>query len=197
MTKYFFLSVALLWFCAALLAVQWVNESKFKDFDPELRLSTEIMSLSMEKELESTLSAYFSSVSASSALASYSNSQMGKIIHVFQGRCFCETLSQSHQQTLNTWAQDKRISFQSLDILALPELTRFVPSTPALIVLNQNNELLYLGPYSTGLGCFDDSGLVDIKIKPYFEDDNKYFKALIQSEARGCYCATETISSAT
>jgi hypothetical protein len=41
------------------------------------------------------------------------------------------------------------------------------------------------------MGCFDDTGLVDTKIKAHFERENSEFRALIQSEARGCYCATE------
>ena len=48
---------AVVWFCIAFWAINWVGESKFKDFDPELRLSSEMMSLSMEAELLSLLPA--------------------------------------------------------------------------------------------------------------------------------------------
>lgn len=144
-----------------------------------------MMSLSMEDELVSVLA----------SMPNGLNSSRGRAIvyHVSQGDCFCETLSESHKKTLNEWAFDKQISYQTLALNSIPALSRFVPSTPAVIVLNQQNELVYLGPYSTGMGCLQDSGLVDERIKSYFQNTNRPLTATIQSEAKGCYCATQPV----
>ncbi|MFQ3248583.1 MAG: hypothetical protein ACI9O6_000385 [Glaciecola sp.] len=179
----------IIWFLGALFAITWVGESKFKEFDPSLRLSSEMMSLSMEDELVAVLN------NPKSPVDFKNNDFAGRILHVVQGECFCETLSEAHQNTLNQWAETKNIHFQTIQIASLAALTRFVPSTPAVIVLNKNNDLVYLGPYSTGMGCFQDSGLVDERIRPYFDEVNgvaalSEVRAAIQSEAKGCYCPT-------
>ena len=196
---------ALVWFCGAFFAINWVGESKFTDFDPQLRLSSEMMSLSMEGDLLDVLSnqpeiimqsaVIQNAVIKSGVMQSSSNTDVsnGKILHITQGDCFCETLSESHQITLNQWATSQKIAYQSVNIANVPGLSRFVPSTPAVIVLNKSNELVYLGPYSSGMGCFQDSGIVDARIKPYFQNASTAFNATIQSEAKGCYCATQPL----
>jgi hypothetical protein len=180
---------AVIWFCIAFWAINWVGESKFTDFDPELRLSSEMMSLSMEAELVNLLPASVEQNGLENVDSDSENAN-GTIFHVTQGSCFCETLSESHKNTLNEWASSKQISYQNIDVSSMPNLQRFVPSTPAVIVLNKNRELVYLGPYSTGMGCFQSSGMVDERIKPYFQNSAVTLRATIQSEAKGCYCAT-------
>lgn len=200
-SRWLFPLAALIWFCTAFFAINWVSQSKFTEFDPQLRLSSQMMSLTMEDDLLSVLL-------DSPELASLENVQEAKvgapegiIFHVSQGDCFCETLSESHQNTLNQWAANQGLHYQNLDLNKVPGLSRFVPSTPAVIVLNKENNLVYLGPYSSGMGCFQDSGMVDARIKPYFqsaliESDSlgtaSIKNATIQSEAKGCYCATKS-----
>lgn len=191
--RWLFPLAAVIWFCIAFWAINWVGASKFTDFDPELRLSSQMMSLSMEAELVKVLSASVGRnalENSDSGIISDSESVNGTIFHVTQGSCFCETLSEGHRDKLNEWASSEQISYQNIDLSAMSDLRRFVPSTPAVIVLNKNRELVYLGPYSTGMGCFQSSGMVDERIKPYFQNSTTEFRATIQSEARGCYCAT-------
>jgi len=148
-----------------------------------------MMSLSMEAELVSLLPANVEQDDVNNVDSDYENAK-GTIFHVTQGSCFCETLSESHKKTLNEWASSEQISYQHIDALSMSSLRRFVPSTPAVIVLNKNRQLVYLGPYSTGMGCFQSSGMVDERIKPYFQNPAATLHATIQSEAQGCYCAT-------
>ncbi len=187
--RWLFPFAAVVWFCIAFWAINWVGASKFKDFDPELRLSSEMMSLSMEEELLNLLPASVEQSGVENVDNDAENAN-GTIFHVTQGSCFCETLSESHKKTLNEWASSKQISYQNIDVSNLSKLRRFVPSTPAVIVINKNRELVYLGPYSTGMGCFQSSGMVDERIKPYFQNATATLRATIQSEAKGCYCAT-------
>jgi len=190
LSRWLFPVAGVIWFCGAFFAISWVGEGKFKEFDPNLRLSSEMMSLSMEDELMSLLS--FNDRLKAIDTEGYE----GSIFHITQGSCFCETLSEGHQNSLNEWAAAKNIAFQTIQLSNEPALSRFVPSTPAIIVVNNNKELIYLGPYSSGMGCFQDSGLVDERIKPYFDNANEKpvvneLRATIQSEAKGCYCATK------
>jgi hypothetical protein len=192
-SRWLFPLAAVIWFCLAFWAINWAGASKFSDFDPELRLSSQMMSLSMEAELVKVLSASVAQnglENVESDITNDSENVNGTIFHVTQGSCFCETLSEEHKNTLNEWASSRQISYQNIDVSAMSELRRFVPSTPAIIVLNKQRELVYLGPYSTGMGCFQSSGMVDERIKPYFQNSTAEFRATIQSEAKGCYCAT-------
>mgnify|MGYP001042036983 CR=1 FL=1 len=188
-SRWIFPLAAVIWFCIAFWAINWVGESKFKEFDPELRLSSQMMSLSMEAELVRLLPASVAQADLGN-IASDSDRANGTIFHLTQGACFCETLSESHKNTLNEWASSKQIAYQTIDVSAMADLRRFVPSTPAVIVLNKKRELVYLGPYSTGMGCFQSSGMVDERIKPYFQNSAVELHATIQSEAKGCYCPT-------
>ena len=179
MVRWVYIALALVWFGAALFAVNWVGTNKFTDFDPKLQLSEAIMSLSFEDDFTELL-----------PLSDINSANIGQIYHVFQGDCFCERLSKGHRESLNIWAQQNEVGYQHLDIREYPNLQVFVPSTPAVIVTNQQGKLVYFGPYSSGFGCFENSGLVDEKIDAYFTQDNKAKNAYIQSEAEGCYCAT-------
>ncbi len=192
-SRWLFPLAAAIWFGIAFWAINWVGASKFTDFDPELRLSSQMMSLSMEAELVKLLSNSTEQnaiENGEGGITDDGENVNGTIFHVTQGSCFCERLSEGHRDKLNEWASSEQISYQNIDLSAMSDLRRFVPSTPAVIVLNKNRELVYLGPYSTGMGCFQSSGMVDERIKPYFQNSTTEFRATIQSEARGCYCAT-------
>lgn len=177
LARWVYIVVAFIWFAAALFAVNWVGTNKFTEFDPKLQLSEAIMSLSFEDEFTELL-----------PLSEINRANIGQIYHVFQGDCFCERLSESHRNSLNLWAQSNDVGYQQLNIREHPNLQQFIPSTPAVIVTNQQGDLVYFGPYSSGFGCFENSGLVDEKIDAYFAQENPSEKAYIQSEAEGCYC---------
>ena len=164
---------AVVWFCIAFWAINWVGESKFKEAELLSLLPVSVGQYGLEN------------------IDSDAENVNGTIFHITQGSCFCETLSESHKNTLNEWASSEQISYQNIDVSSMSTLRRFVPSTPAVIVLNKNRELVYLGPYSTGMGCFQSSGMVDERIKPYFQNSAASLRATIQSEAKGCYCATK------
>jgi hypothetical protein len=177
--------VGLIWFILTVFSIIWVGDKKYNEFDPQLRLSSAMMSLSMEEDVVSLLPVKIH------PRDNQFTDIIGTIFHVSQGNCFCESLSKAHKSALNEWALARRVTYQNIELSNYPTLREFVPSTPAVIVLNSKRELVYLGPYSTGMGCFQNSGMVDERIKPYFESDGApELNATIQSEAKGCYCAT-------
>lgn len=182
MSRWLVLLITLLWGVFALFAVKWVGQEKFVEFDPYLTLSSSIMSLEFEQTVVNNLP----DIPANSS---------GHIYHLVQSGCFCEKLSEGHKKQLNKWGSSLNISHQTLDLNDYPNLLSFIPSTPAVVVVNKNKALVYLGPYSVGFGCFEDTGLVDTKIQPHFDEasllSQSPLRSQIQSEALGCYCSSE------
>jgi hypothetical protein len=115
------------------------------------------------------------------------------IFHVSQGECYCELLAKAHQDKLNKWSADNGFNHFSVDISQLPKLAEFIPSTPAIVALDEYGSILYLGPYSRGVGCFANNGQVDNLLIDYVNnqaDKQNSQRAIIETEASGCYCAT-------
>lgn len=142
------------------------------------------MSLSFEQDLASALS-------QTQQISLSANSPT--IFHLTQGRCYCEFLAKSHQSSLKNWSSAEGFENVELDVNAFPQIKRFVPSTPAVVVLDADKNLLYLGPYSRGSGCFANSGEVDIYLQEWVETKDNLTKqstALIDTDASGCYCNT-------
>ena len=80
-------------------------------------------------------------------------------------------------------------------------LKALIPSTPAIIALDENDHLIYLGPYSRGSGCFGTNGMIDEQLALYLDKvqflpkspsvlaDNINLSTVIETEASGCYCS--------
>lgn len=193
--------VIIVWFALATVAVFWVSLTSKADFDPNLSLSQEIMSLEFEAKLLSALplttlvSAPKSHLAANYniALPLNESAQQTTLYHFTQGECYCELLAKNHQSTLQSWSADVGVKNIFIDLKAYPHLTRFIPSTPSVLAVSNKNELIYLGPYSRGSGCFTNSGMVDAYLVDWLSKDqaeNKTPRAIIDTESKGCYCAT-------
>ena len=86
------------------------------------------------------------------------NIKAGSVIHVgTQSRCYCDTLTTPHQTQLL-----------------------------ALIVLDKQAQLRYLGPYATGYGCFTGKNLVEQVVS--YTTQLPYNGAVINADASGCFC---------
>ncbi|MBU2980058.1 DUF6436 domain-containing protein [Alteromonas sp. C1M14] len=111
----------------------------------------------------------------------------GSLVHLeTHAPCYCNTLSHIHQQVLVQLLEKNHYQLVKLNIHEVPDLMPWVPSFPALAVLDMEGKLRYLGPYATGIGCFTGDDLVndiaDIVKQP------APLGAIINSEAQGCYC---------
>ncbi len=208
MTK-FILSI---WFVISTLAIFGFSSAGKSEFDPDMQLSQAIMSTKFEQHLIETI---YSHINLSTHGKRTNHSPKGYLINIIQGDCYCEWLSQRHQSNLNQWA--KHADFISIDINIndLMDLSEYVPSTPAILALDKNKNLIYFGPYSRGAGCFAASGQVDELLSNYINtlqttrqsdasnysnkveiDEQPLFEQLtgiIETDARGCYCATSKI----
>jgi len=113
------------------------------------------------------------------------------IVHVgTQSQCYCEWLTTAHQTQLSNRLDSAQYRIAQVTIETLPALQQLLPSIPALIVIDDNNQLRYLGPYSTGYGCFTGKTLVE-EIAAY-TTQRPYTGAVINTDAEGCFCPSST-----
>jgi hypothetical protein len=171
-----------LWFGSATALVIGMNANITKAFDHDMRLSMQLMSLDFERQFVDLLQ-------------QGQSSNTNTLFHITSsGACFCETLAKPHISTLNNIVKDSTFEVRTLDINELDALKGAVPSTPAVAVVNARNELVYLGPYSRGSGCFGRSGEVNVILEKITAgglqsfDTEQTQTAVIVTEARGCYC---------
>ena len=68
----------------------------------------------------------------------------------------------------------------------VPELAALIEAVPALIVLDKQAQLRYLGPYATGYGCFTGKNLVEQVVS--YTTQLPYNGAVINADASGCFC---------
>lgn len=161
------------WLGATSVSIIMLGGQTSQEFDPSLRLSQALMNLSFEKQLKETVS-----IENSAA-----------IYHISDTGCACTFASNIHKNSLNKWADTMGIKQVEVSLADNAALADMVPSTPAIMVLGMQGQLIYFGPYSQGAGCFASEGVVDKVIKPYFDGQVlSTQQATIRSEAVGCYC---------
>jgi hypothetical protein len=64
-------------------------------------------------------------------------------------------------------------------------MRKYIPSYPAVALSNENGKLAYLGPYSSGIYCRKDQGLIAPFIRNVLTSPPI---AALPFDAQGCYC---------
>lgn len=166
--------VVAIWFVATSVAIILFGNKGLQEFDPNLRLASSLMDLSFEQKLVNVLP----------------RSGGSEIFHIIDTSCPCTFVNNLHRSAINKWAEQQQLKQTQLTLSQYPQLAHFVPSTPAVAVIDESHQLVYFGPYAEGAGCFQSKGIVDSAIKPVFERGEEV-NTQIRSEAYGCYCETE------
>lgn len=172
------------WFVVcSVLIVQYGLLNK-TEFDPKMALSSAIMDATFESELYAQLSTNSSATN-----------KEGKVFHIVQGECYCEWLAEPHQKKLDIWAGEHAFTTLYLNVDALDSATvsKYLPSTPAVVAFDASNKLIYMGPYSRGSGCFGKTGEIDTQLERWLnlpKSNQDFINPVIDTDARGCYCAT-------
>ena len=188
------LSFLTIWFIACSGLILWIGTTNKNEFDSDLVLSQAIMDMNFEESLMATLAAQSASYSSSRTFQPNQNFK-GRIYHINQGDCYCEWLAQPHQRKLDQWGQDHDFTTTYIDLNRASELKKYVPSTPAVIAVSEDNELIYFGPYSRGSGCFATNGMVDEQLALWLKNRPQASSGIslgtvIETEVSGCYCIT-------
>jgi hypothetical protein len=108
------------------------------------------------------------------------------VIHLSEADCWCQTLAQKHVSKLSNEMQTFGFRNIYVNLADLQSLGSYVPSTPALAVIDQHEKMLFFGPYSTGYGCLTASNVPEIILSKL--RNPKHQNSLIITEAEGCYC---------
>ncbi len=109
------------------------------------------------------------------------------IIHVSTSKaCYCDTLAQPHQQALLAELETDGYRSVELSLEQVPELKSVMTATPALIVIDDEYQLRYLGPYATGYGCFTGKNVVEEVLQ--YTKTPAYPGAIINADGQGCFC---------
>ncbi|MDN4501044.1 DUF6436 domain-containing protein [Alteromonadaceae bacterium BrNp21-10] len=107
------------------------------------------------------------------------------VVHFVNPSCHCNSLTAPHIEQINQQAQ--KAGFTSATVNIDDSNPTIIPATPAILITDNNGDLMYFGPYSQGLACSQKNSMIDVVFKNYqlgFNSD------LVISEAEGCYCQT-------
>jgi hypothetical protein len=107
------------------------------------------------------------------------------LINFVSEDCKCNKTSKSHLSDVKNTASQQNMSV--INIILPDNFSGIIPSTPAVLALDDRSELIYFGPYSEGLACGKGEGIIDLVMSNY----KKGFNAqLIMANSEGCYCNT-------
>ena len=170
--------LVIVWVAIVLCSILYASLSKVRSFDPQNKF---FLQTSEERFEQRFLSALGESLALSPNMV-ISFSGLG---------CFCETLAASHLERIEALAIDEGFQFNDLDI-TLKNMRDFLPSTPAIAVINDLGSLSYLGPIGAGPLCAQSNDLVGKFIKK--NTRSSLVGSLIVSDTKGCYCNALTAS---
>ena len=158
-----------LWLLGIVIASRYFIDSRLVTFDPQQKLT----GLSNERIVEQ--------VSHIKALAG--TDLRNTIVHFTTPGCSCDQFSVEHKAGINY--QAKLDGFKVINLELDPTQSSLIPSSPAVLVLDELGKLIYLGPYSIGLSCTQSNGYIELALANYKKGFNS---KLIINQASGCYC---------
>ncbi len=184
----YYAGLVFVWFIVCSALIFWLGTANKSSFDSDMRLSQAIMDLDFESDFI--------------ALVSQGSSQVNSktVINFVQEDCYCEFLAREHTQNIEQLALSLGFKHLTLNINNYPALKAYVPSTPAVAVVSGDQKMVYLGPYSRGVGCFSNTGEINSVLEKYNAEAIKASiqekpsqilpSTIIDTDAMGCYCST-------
>ncbi|AWB67274.1 hypothetical protein C2869_12850 [Saccharobesus litoralis] len=181
LAKYKLQLLLAVWLVAMLLALQFQAKNQLSEFDPENKLLKLTQASTQGNELNKILA---------KIVAEYKTDVIGTagtVLHFSTDNCFCYTLSQPHIQSVRQLSElhgytNIEINLTKNKVNA--KLWQLIPSVPAIAVINDEKQLIYFGPYSSGYNCSPDNGLAE----PFITTKQPHQLTTIASQEKGCYC---------
>lgn len=99
--------------------------------------------------------------------------------------CLCEPIARRHIQSVKKVISTSGGTSVDVTLHNHSDWLDVIPATPAVAVFDSQGNLSYLGPYSTGTGCFTSNGIVENYI-----NKQSMIGSTVLSDAEGCYCRT-------
>ena len=164
--------VVFAWFVLIFVGLMYSTTDRLVDFDPQATLLDNSTEQTFYAELDSFLKTHYESV-------------QGRAFHISDDSCFCQMVAGSHIADVKKLVSNHTMENVSIALSELPEMEKFLPSVPAVIIYNDQSQLIYVGPYSTGYLCTTGNGLVEDLIPKMTQAVSD---PVVMSLARGCYC---------
>ncbi|GAA0823218.1 hypothetical protein GCM10009111_32550 [Colwellia asteriadis] len=160
--------VFILWLIFTVIAAKYFIFGRLVAFDPSNKLDQD--SIAIVNNIKTDLS--------------LQNARLNNtIIHFTSQGCSCASYSAPHKESINRQARQSDFTIKEIELSV--KNRNIIPSTPAILILGNKGELVYLGPYGEGIECSIESSIVDIILKNYIKGFNAN---LIINKAKGCYC---------
>ncbi|MBH0017918.1 DUF6436 domain-containing protein [Pseudoalteromonas sp. NGC95] len=167
--KYYHYLVFAIWLVFIVLVGSNFIKSRLTPFDPEEKLIN-IDGIDLIREIRSIPE--LEKVSFEKTL-----------IHFTSEGCGCTQFSENHKSEITRKAIND--GFKVVNIHLPVKVKTIIPSTPSILIVSSTSELLYYGPYSTGLACSESNGFVELVLNNYTSGFNSN---LIINDTTGCYC---------
>jgi len=168
--------IVTLWFASVLVALFWLLDARLSWFDNQGRLQQQVAHGEVEERLKPLLERTVGDLSA-------------VVVHVFSEGCPCNWRTRSHQQLIQRRVTERAGRNVELDIAQHEALKAYIPSTPAVIIFDDNEQLIYLGPYADGAFCNTESSFVEALLPQLSAGTAAPKGGWINTVAKGCYCA--------
>ncbi|WP_426359452.1 DUF6436 domain-containing protein [Pseudocolwellia sp. HL-MZ19] len=160
--------IVFVWLGFTVLAAAYFITDRLVAFDPSQKLNNMSQNALVEK------------IKAEFELP---NNLSNTLINFVSENCRCNQTSSSHLSDVKMTAERENMSV--INVVIPDNFSGIIPSTPAVLALDHNSELIYFGPYSEGLSCGSGEGIIDLVMSNY----KKGFNAkLIMTSTEGCYC---------
>lgn len=110
----------------------------------------------------------------------------GVAFHITSDGCTCNWRSFGHVSSIQRQVEAAGGRNVELVMSEFTDLKEYVPATPAVILFNEAEELIYLGPYADGAFCTTESSFVEGLIPSLSVSEPG--PGWVNTVAKGCYC---------
>lgn len=159
-----------LWLVTMSTALFFFGQGQLQTFDHDGRLVKQTSEMNFDQEFSQLLTKEVGSL-------------VNTVVHFKQSACPCQSVGSIHINSVKQLATEFAQTNVELNLSEVPALGAIIPATPAVAVFDENGELNYLGPYSSGFYCSVGNGIVEPFINKTVE-----LGATIVTQAAGCYC---------
>ncbi|MCU4677608.1 DUF6436 domain-containing protein [Catenovulum sp. 2E275] len=174
MNNYLAGSIFIVWLGVTCAAFYWFASDNLVEFDPNAQLATVLASpqakLNYEAQLKSNLKLSYATLA-------------NQVFQLESKHCRCNQAVTTHLATLTPWLTQKGFNINKLDYDVLKQQ---IPASPAIIIFDENEDLVYLGPFASGYLCNTENSMIELTVKSALEF--KQVPRVIFDNAQGCYC---------
>lgn len=96
--------------------------------------------------------------------------------------CHCNRVTATHKRNLQRFAKENDVSYRTVEV----ESSEVITATPSVLVTDKDGGLVYFGPVGEGIGCNENTDVVQTAVSNYQKGFNPNF---VNDQAKGCYCS--------